>query len=213
MGCSDTQMTRVAAQSCPVDQLQSCCAAPCPSQVVSGISFNRWAVEAVAVQEFQQTPQYMWPATKSVMLAAGYCGLDGAVLPEAGQSLQPGGPLENLDVRVYCAGYVKYNLVVMAAEGLILRLATLVALQVRPAVPLGRAGGGIGSRDDACDKCGWAATPPADFRKCLPCALQYAAAGIKVEPLLLAITSAGGSCMAFLFPSRRRGHSAATTGV
>eukprot|EP00887_Chlorella_sp_A99_P006238 scaffold3.g6238.t1 len=78
---------------------------------VTGISYNRWAVES---------PEYLWPTTKSVMLQAGYCGLDALALPEGpGKAdLAPGGPLEQLDVRVYCSNYVRYALLIMAAEGL-----------------------------------------------------------------------------------------------
>ena len=61
----------------------------------------------------------------------GYCGLDRLVIPSSGVLLMSSRVLEALDVREYCAGYVRYALLLIGLEGLVLRLATLVALQAR----------------------------------------------------------------------------------
>lgn len=44
----------------------------------------------------------------------------------------PNSALEEQDIEVYCAGYMEYALLVIFLEGLILRLATLLALYICP---------------------------------------------------------------------------------
>ena len=136
------------------------------------LSYNRWAVESVTVASYRNYPEYMWPLSKALMNVAGYCGLDNAGVPSINKSLkgdviiasdaptwddewqqtsavEPNlseSEVQELDINVYCTGYLERNLVVLALEGLVLRLLTLLALYVCPrgmtlepiAVPIGR---------------------------------------------------------------------------
>lgn len=53
------------------------CAPPsCPSR--------RWAIQTVAILNFQALPRHMWPVTHAVMTNAGYCGLDQLEPPSKG---------------------------------------------------------------------------------------------------------------------------------
>jgi hypothetical protein len=47
-------------------------------------------------------------------------------------SPRPSPVLEEQDIEVYCSGYMEYALLVLFLEGLILRLATLMALYICP---------------------------------------------------------------------------------
>lgn len=40
-------------------------------RVLTSLSYNRWAVEAVSVLSFARWPEWRWPATKMVMTHAG----------------------------------------------------------------------------------------------------------------------------------------------
>ncbi len=52
--------------------------------------------------------------------------------PAAAAAPAPSAALEEQDVSVYCAGYLPHALVVLALEGVVLRLATLLALWACP---------------------------------------------------------------------------------
>jgi len=139
---------------------------------LTSLSYNRWAVEAVTIASYRNYPEYMWPLSKALINVAGYCGLDDASVPSINKSLKgdviiasdapawddewqqassiepnlADSEIQELDINVYCAGYLERNLIVLACEGLVLRLLTLLALYVCPrgmtlepvAVPLGR---------------------------------------------------------------------------
>jgi len=128
------------------------------TKALTTISYNRWAVEAVAIATYQKYPEYLWPLTKALMNLAGYCGLDDAGVPSINKSLRgniiiasdaptwddpwqqagevtpnvPNSELEELDISVYCSGYLTRDLIVLAAEGFALRFLTLVALYLCP---------------------------------------------------------------------------------
>ena len=142
------------------------------TKTLTSLSYNRWAVESVTVASYQNYPEYMWPLSKALMNVAGYCGLDKNDVPSINKSLKgdviiaSDAPswddewqqteviepnmspteIQELDIGVYCSGYLERNLIVLACEGLILRLLTLLALYVCPrgltlepvAAPLGR---------------------------------------------------------------------------
>ncbi|KAL4536815.1 hypothetical protein Ndes2526A_g06320 [Nannochloris sp. 'desiccata'] len=124
---------------------------------ITSLSYNRWAVEAVVIGSYENYPEYMWPLSKALINLAGYCGLDGSGVPPISKSSKgnyvtasnapawddpwqtpdaisptPSANLQEQDIEVYCAGYMEYALLVIFLEGLILRLATLLALYICP---------------------------------------------------------------------------------
>ena len=143
------------------------------TKALTSLSYNRWAIEAVTIATYQNYPEYMWPLSKALMNVAGYCGLDDSGIPSINKNLKgdviiaseaptwddpwqqaatvtpnmPETQLVELDINVYCSGYLERNLIIIFCEGLILRLLTLLALYVCPkgmtleplAVGLGRA--------------------------------------------------------------------------
>lgn len=130
---------------------------------ITGISYNRWAVEAVAIMDFEGAEPYLWPITRAVMLAAGHCGLDSVADPGAASAAAGAGasgqPVE-LDIRRYCANYSMHALVIMFCEGLILRLTAYLAL-------------------------------------------QYCSHGLRLEPLVLAVTGGAARAWKAVRPRRR----------
>jgi len=81
---------------------------------VIGLSYGRWAVEAVTIQEFRQYADYLQPRAKHVMMEVGYCGLDRK--HSAGN--------ESLDIMTYCKGYVAWDYMSLFIQGAVLRLLT-----------------------------------------------------------------------------------------
>lgn len=142
------------------------------TKALTSLSYNRWAVESVTVASYGNYPEYMWPLSKALMNVAGYCGLDENEVPSINKSLRGDviiasdapswddewqqadvidpnmstSEIQELDINVYCSGYLERNLIILACEGLILRLLTLLALYVCPkglslepvAAPIGR---------------------------------------------------------------------------
>ena len=83
--------------------------------------------------EFAQWPAWRAPASKAVMSQAGYCGLDAVgpdpIAPGALDANWAAPPSQTeLEVAVYCAQYAWHGLIIMLAEGLILRALTCLAL-------------------------------------------------------------------------------------
>ncbi len=128
------------------------------TKALTSLSYNRWAVEAVTIATYQHYPEYMWPLAKALVNVAGYCGLDNAGIPSINKNLKgdvmiaseapawddewqqttqvtpnlSNAELEELDINVYCSGYLERDLIILACEGLILRLLTLLAIYLCP---------------------------------------------------------------------------------
>jgi ABC-type multidrug transport system ATPase subunit len=53
---------------------------------LTSLSYNRWAVEAVVINSYENYPPYMWPLSKALINLAGYCGLDASGVPSIAKS-------------------------------------------------------------------------------------------------------------------------------
>lgn len=54
----------------------------------------RWATEAAAIWDFRKQPSWQWPETRSIIFAAGQCGMDQIDEPPSGSS-EYGGQYRN----------------------------------------------------------------------------------------------------------------------
>ncbi|RMZ54405.1 hypothetical protein APUTEX25_001981, partial [Auxenochlorella protothecoides] len=96
---------------------------------ITVLSYNRWAADAAAIWDFREQPPWQWPLTRSIMFASGQCGLDSIEEPTAGSGLVPEALLNmSLDINVYCAGEARKGLLILGAQGLILRMLAFFAL-------------------------------------------------------------------------------------
>ena len=128
------------------------------TKALTTLSYNRWAVEAVTIASYQNYPEYMWPLSKALVNVAGYCGLDDSGVPSINKNLRGNviiasdapswddewqqvdevnpamsdAEVRELDINVYCSGYLNRDLIILACEGFILRLLTLLALYICP---------------------------------------------------------------------------------
>lgn len=109
------------------------------TKAMTALSYNRWAVEAITIASYKYYPEYLWPVTKALVNFAGYCGLDEAGIPVVQAGALKGSVsstsdvvLKQQNINVYCKGYLANALVVLAMEGLVLRLVTLLALYICP---------------------------------------------------------------------------------
>ncbi|KAK9803611.1 hypothetical protein WJX72_004863 [[Myrmecia] bisecta] len=84
---------------------------------VFGISYGKFAVESIMVQEFQRYPHYMQPRVHIIMDDVGFCGLDAK---ENGAG--------SFDTREICKGYVAWDYMALILQGFVLRLMTYIAL-------------------------------------------------------------------------------------
>lgn len=100
---------------------------------LTSISYNRWAIEIVTVQSFEHFPAWRWPAPKSAMNAAGYCGLYAIErFPEDAAAFAAVDTARLLDIRQYCANAVANDVLVLVGLGTILRLLSALALAYIP---------------------------------------------------------------------------------
>ncbi|KAL4458314.1 hypothetical protein ABPG75_013179 [Micractinium tetrahymenae] len=100
---------------------------------LTSISYNRWAIEIVTVQSFAHFPEWRWPATKSAMNAAGYCGLYAIDrFPEDAAAFAGVDTQRLLNIQQYCDNSVANGVLVLAALGTILRLLSAAALAYFP---------------------------------------------------------------------------------
>jgi hypothetical protein len=60
-------------------------------KAATALSYNRWAIEAVAIAAYEHYPRHLWPLARAMLNVAGYCGLDQSGVPSVARIGTAGG--------------------------------------------------------------------------------------------------------------------------
>jgi hypothetical protein len=103
-------------------------------EVLMGISYNRWAMEALTINEFNYYQDNLRIATIMIFKGIGLCGMDKVLVVDGGGTLTPREAISFLHVQKtfdssYCYKYEMTALAVLAGLGMAFRLVAWLSLK------------------------------------------------------------------------------------
>lgn len=103
--------------------------------VATGLSYARWAVEAIAVQECASQPADVRPPGLLSLAQHGYCGLEGIVPWHFGEGISQADAAVLLqllqDDGAMCRSFVRNNHAALAVQAIIWHLVAVLVLALR----------------------------------------------------------------------------------